>query len=88
VHRIRPGHVLAPDPCSYRGPPVLGPCCGPDLTRRDLGPIRGTWHTFLGVPGRNRGSGLCAQGSGVPPWRSGPNDTSWGVSSFLATWCA
>jgi hypothetical protein len=32
-------------------------------------------------------SGLYAQGSGVPLWRSGSNDASWGVLSFLATWC-
>jgi hypothetical protein len=83
AHRIRLGQVSAPDPCSCRGPPVPGPCCGPDLTRRDLGPIRGIRHAFLGVPGRNRGFGLYVQGSGVPPWRSGPNDTSWVYHLFL-----
>jgi hypothetical protein len=29
--------------------PAPGPCCGPDLTRRDLGPARGTRHAFLGA---------------------------------------
>jgi hypothetical protein len=55
-----------------------------DLTRRDLGPI---WHAFLGVPDCIRGSGRCVQGSGVPLWRSRPNDASWGVLFLLATWC-
>jgi hypothetical protein len=46
----RPGHVPAPDPYSCRGSPVSGPCRGSDLTRRDLGPIRGTRHALFGVP--------------------------------------
>jgi hypothetical protein len=48
--RARSGHVPAPDPYSCWVLPVPGPCRGPDLTRRDLGPIRGTRHAFLGVP--------------------------------------
>jgi hypothetical protein len=70
------------DMCQHRTfthagvPPVPGPCCGPDLTRRDLRPIRGTQHAFLGVPDCILGSGLCVQGSSVPLWRSGPNDAS------------
>jgi hypothetical protein len=51
-----------------------------------LDPIQGTRHVYLGVSDRNLGSGLCAQGSGALLWRSGPTDTSWDVSSFLATW--
>jgi hypothetical protein len=39
--RARPGHVPAPDPHSCLGPPIPGPCCGLDLTRRDLGPSEG-----------------------------------------------
>jgi hypothetical protein len=30
---------------------------------------------------------LYVQRFGVPLWRSGPNDASWDVLSFLATWC-
>jgi hypothetical protein len=45
---------------------------------RDLAAARtllgGTRYAFLGVPD------LYVQGSG-------PNDASWGVLSFLATWC-
>jgi hypothetical protein len=52
---------------------------------RDLAKVRtllgGTRYAFLGAPD------LYAQGSGVPLWRSGPNDTSWDVFSFLTTWC-
>jgi hypothetical protein len=86
AHRIRPGHVLAPGPCSFRGPPCPGTLLWPGPYSEGPGPIRGSRHAFLGVPGRNRRSWLCVQGSGAPSWRSGPNDTSWDVSSFLATW--
>jgi hypothetical protein len=43
-------------------------------------------HAFLGVSNRIRGSGLCVQGSDVPPRGSGPDNAPWGVLSFLATW--
>ena len=61
--------------------PVPRPCQCPDLTRRDLRPTRVTRHAFLGAPD------LYIQGSGVPLWRSRPNDASWGLLPFLATWC-
>jgi hypothetical protein len=79
--------------CQYRTlayarvSPIPEPYCGPDLTQRDLDPIRGTWHAYLGVLGRNWGTGLCVQGSDAPSRRSGPTDTSWDVPSFLATRC-
>jgi hypothetical protein len=57
---------------------LLGGTWGPSE-----GPVMPSWESRAVIGG----SGLCVQGSGVPPWRSGPNDTSWGVSSFLATWC-
>jgi hypothetical protein len=63
------GHRTLPH---ARVSPVPGPCYGPDLTRRDLGPVRGTHHTFLGVPDCNQGPSLVEQGSEVPLWRSGP----------------
>jgi hypothetical protein len=86
-------HRIRPDTCQHRTlayarvSPVPGPRCSLDLTRRDLDPIQVTQHTYLGVPGRNRGSGLCVQGSDAPSQRSGPTDTFWDVSVFLATWC-
>jgi hypothetical protein len=86
-------HMIRPDTCHNRTlayarvSPSLGPCCGPDLLEWDLDPIQGTRHAYLGVPDRNRGSGLCVQGSGALLRRSGPTDTSWDVSPFLATWC-
>jgi hypothetical protein len=59
---------------------------GPDLTRRDLDPIQGTRHAYLGVPDCIRGSGLCVQGPMLP--RGGPVQliASWDISSSLATW--
>jgi hypothetical protein len=48
---------------------------------RDLAKHRTLTHAFLGAPD------LYVQGSGVPLRRSGPNDASWDVLSFLATWC-
>jgi hypothetical protein len=45
---------------------VLRSCQGPDLTRRDLGPTRGTRHAFLGTPD------LYVQGFGVLLLRSDP----------------
>jgi hypothetical protein len=86
-------HMIRPVTCQYRTlayarvSPVPGPRCGPDLTRRDLDPIQGTQHAYLGVSDCNRGSGLCVQGSGAFLRWSGPTDTSWDVSSFLVTWC-
>jgi hypothetical protein len=69
--RARPGHEPAPDPCSCRGPPHPGTLPrpgpyseGPRAHPRDR-------HAFLGAPD------LYIQGSGVPLWRSGPNDASW-----------
>jgi hypothetical protein len=59
---------------------------GPDLTRRDLDPIQGTWHgtwesrTVFGGPG-------CAyMGPALP--RGGPVQliAPWDISSFLVTW--
>jgi hypothetical protein len=79
---------IKPNTCQYwtlayaRVSPVPGPRCGPNLTRRDLDPIQGARHVYLGISDRNLGSGLCAQGSGSLLWRSGPTDTSWDVSSF------
>jgi hypothetical protein len=79
--RARSGHVPAPDPYSCQGSPRVralpwsGPYSeGPGAHPRDPTCLLGS-------------SGLYAQGSGVPLWRSGPNDASWGVLSFLATWC-
>jgi hypothetical protein len=79
--RARPRHVPAPDPYSCRGSPRPGALPwsgpyskGPEAHPRDLTCLLGS-------------SRLYAQGSGVPLWRSGSNDASWGVLSFLATWC-
>jgi hypothetical protein len=47
---------------------------GLDLIRRDLDPIQGTRHAYLGVPDHIRGSGLCVQGFGASLWRSSPTD--------------
>jgi hypothetical protein len=93
LERGAQAHRIRPDTCQYRTlayarvSPVPGPRCGPDLTRRDLDPIQGTRQAYLGVPDRNRGSGLRVQGSGASSRRSSPTDTSWDVSSFLTTWC-
>jgi hypothetical protein len=88
VHRIRPGHVPAPDPRSCQGLPCprtslwFGPYSeGSGPHPRD--PVMLSWESWAVT----RGSGLCVQGSGAPSWRSGPNGTSWDVSSFLSTWC-
>jgi hypothetical protein len=78
-------HRTRPDTCQYwtlayaRASPVPRPCCGLDLTRRDLDPIQGTRHAYFGVLDRIGGPRWCAQGSGAFLWRSGP--------PFLATWC-
>jgi hypothetical protein len=63
MRRVKPDHASAPDPCSCQG----FPC-----PRTLLWP-----RPYPRVPGHNRGSGLCIQGSGVPSWRSGSGDTSW-----------
>jgi hypothetical protein len=78
--------VSAPDPCLCQSLPCLGTSLWPGPYSEGSGAHPRGPTCFLGVPGRNRGSGLCVQESGVPSWRSGPNDTSWDASSFLATW--
>jgi hypothetical protein len=45
------------------------------------GPPEGPVLPSLGAPD------LYVQGSGVSLWRSGTNDASWEVLSFLAMWC-
>jgi hypothetical protein len=82
--RAKPGHVPAPDPHSCRGPFRPRTLLWPGPYSERPGARR---HAFLGVLDRIRGSRLCVQGSGVPLWRSRPNDASWGVLSLLATWC-
>jgi hypothetical protein len=52
------------------------------LTRRDPDPILGTWHAYLEVPDRIRGSELCVQGFGASSWRSGPTDFILGYIIF------
>jgi hypothetical protein len=79
--RARPGHVSAPDPCLCRGPLRPRTLLRPGHLLGDLGPTRGTRHVFSGAPDSY------TQGSGVPLRRSGPNDASWDVLSFLTTRC-
>jgi hypothetical protein len=76
MRRVKPDYVSAPDPCSCQGFPCPGTLLRPGPTRRDLDPIQGTRHAYSGVPGHNRGSELCVQGSGAPSRRSGSTDTS------------
>jgi hypothetical protein len=63
MRRVKPGHASAPDPCSCQGFPCPRTLLWP-------GP-------YPRVPGHNRGSGLCIQGSSIPSRRSGSADTSW-----------
>jgi hypothetical protein len=87
AHRIKPGHVLVPDPCLGQGIPCSGTLLWVarsflrGIRTPSKGPSMLTWgsRTVSGGPG-------CAYRGPVLP-RRGPVQliASWDISSFLAT---
>jgi hypothetical protein len=88
VHRIKPGHVSASDPCLGQCIPlswdlVMG---GPDLTRRDPDPIQGTWHATWESRTVFGGPGCAYTGPALPRGGLVQLIAPWDISSFLVTW--